>query len=371
MAFSPTEAGGEASMKHEGVIIKVLDPHHLDESEKLALNMFGNRMHREQWPEDPPLGPEGTLARWRFVPKHYDIHQWAAWTVGDTQVVARAAICIDRSGDNRHMADFEIAVVPEMRRRGIAKRLLGPIAEVARKENRQLLLVTTDSDIPAGRRFAKRLRAREGLVSQTNQLDIDDLAWDVVSKWLQRGRKQAGEFEIGLWEGPYPPEHAESMVAMKEIINTAPTDLLEFEEFKWTVEQLRQEELALAQEGVERWTIYVRHLGTGDFAGFTEVFWKPHHPESMEQGYTVVATGYRNRGLAQWLKAEMLQRVTETRPMIKRIRTGNADSNAPMIRINRKLGFKLCKSWTTWQLELDQILAYLEASREIHSSLTS
>jgi mycothiol synthase len=358
-------------MRHEGVIIKVLDPHHVDESEKLALNVFGNRMRHEQWPEDPPLGPEGTLARWRFVPKYYDIHQWAAWTADNTQVVVRVAICIGRAGDNLHMADFEIAVVPEMRRRGIAKRLLGPIAEVARKENRQLLLVITDSDIPAGRQFAKRLGARKGLVSQTNQLDIGDLAWDVVSKWLQRGREQAGKFESGLWEGPYPPEHAESMVVMKEIINAAPTDLLEIEDFKWTVEELRQEEFALAQEGTERWTLYLRHLGTGDFAGFTEVFWKPHHPESMEQGYTVVAPKYRNRGLAQWLKAEMLQRVTETRPMVKRIRTRNADSNAPMIRINRKLGFKLYKSWTTWQLDLDQVLAYLGASRETHPSLTS
>ena len=363
MTSSSTKAGDETLMRHEDIIIKVLDPHHVDESEKLALNVFGNRMRLEQWPEDPPLGPEGTLARWRYVPRYYDIHQWAAWTVDNTQVVARAAICIGRSGENRHMADFEIAVVPEMRCRGIAKRLLGSIAEIARKENRRLLLVITDYDIPAGRQFAKRLGARKGLVSQTNQLDIGDLAWDVLSQWLQRGRKQAVEFEIGLWEGPYPAEHAESMVVMKEIINAAPTDLLEIEGFKWTVEELRQEEFAQAQEGTERWTIYLRHLRTGDFVGFTEVFWKPYYPESMEQGYTVVDSKYRKRGLAQWLKAEMLQRVTETRPMVKRIRTGNAESNAPMIRINRKLGFKLCKLWTTWQLDLGQVLAYLGASR--------
>ena len=370
MAFAHW-GGGEASMMHEGVIIKVLDPHHVDEPEKLALNMFDNRMRHEQWPEDPPLGPEETLARWRFVPHYHDIHQWAAWTVDATQAVARAAIGIGRSGDNLHMADFEIAVVPEMRRRGIARRLLGPIAEVARRENRQLLLVTTDSHIPAGRRFVRRLGAREGLASQTNQLDVGDMAWDVVREWRQRGRERGRQFEIGLWEGAYPSEHAESMVAMKEIINTAPTDLLEIEEFKWTVEHLRQEELAMAQEGAERWTMYMRDLGTGDFAGFTEVFWKPHHPESMEQGYTVVDSKYRTRGLAQWLKAEMLQWVTETRPMVRRIRTGNADSNAPMISINRRLGFKIRKSWTTWQLDLDQLLAYLRTSREIDPSLTS
>jgi len=371
MASSPSEVGGEASMKHEDVIIKVLDPHHVDQSEKLALNIYDNCMRREQWPEDPPMEPEGTLARWRFVPKYHDIHQWAAWTLDFTQVVARAAIGIGRSGDNPHMADIEIGVVPEMRRRGITTKLLVPIAEVARKENRQLLLATTDPQIPAGRRFAKRLGARKGLASQTNELDIRDLAWDVAREWLQRGREQAGEFEIGLWEGPYPAEHAEAMVDMKEIINAAPTDSLEIDEFRWTVEHLREEELAMAQEGAERWTIYLRDLRTGDFAGFTEVFWKPHHPERMEQGYTVVDSKYRNRGLAQWLKAEMLQRVTETRPMVRRIRTGNADSNAPMISINRRLGFKIRKSWTTWQLDLDQVLAYLRVSSEIDPSLTS
>jgi hypothetical protein len=33
-----------------------------------------------------------------------------------------------------------------------------------------------------------------------------------------------------------------------------------------------------------------------------------------------------------------------------------------MLRINYQLGFKPYKSWTTWQVDLDQALKYLEHS---------
>jgi hypothetical protein len=30
-----------------------------------------------------------------------------------------------------------------------------------------------------------------------------------------------------------------------------------------------------------------------------------------------------------------------------------------MLRINRQLGFKPYKTWTTWQIDLERVLAYL------------
>jgi hypothetical protein len=44
---------------------------------------------------------------------------------------------------------------------------------------------------------------------------------------------------------------------------------------------------------------------------------------------------------------------------VKRVRTGNADSNAEMLRINEELGFKPYQSQTFWQVETDKVLAYL------------
>lgn len=60
---------------------------------------------------------------------------------------------------------------------------------------------------------------------------------------------------------------------------------------------------------------------------------------------------HRGCGLGKWLKAAMLGRVLRERPEAKEIRTGNADSNAPMLAINHRLGFKPYFAGTKWQVE--------------------
>jgi GNAT superfamily N-acetyltransferase len=260
------------------------------------------------------------------------------------------------------MADFDIYVVPEMRRQGIATVLLRHIMQVALDEDRHLLLVSTDAGIPAGQAFVERLGGRIGVTSTTNQLDLADLNHDLVAQWLESGRQQASEFELGLWEGPYPFEHLEDMATLKDVMNTAPTDELEIEEFRWTVDDLLQGQQALSLQGVQRWTMFVRHIGSRKLAGFTEIFWNPRRPDTVIQGHTAVMPQYRGQGLAQWLKGEMLEKITEGRPRVRKIRSDTADSNTAMLSINYQLGFKPYKSWTTWQVDLDQALKYLEES---------
>jgi GNAT superfamily N-acetyltransferase len=87
--------------------------------------------------------------------------------------------------------------------------------------------------------------------------------------------------------------------------------------------------------------------------------WNPTKPELVNQGDTAVAPPYRNHGLGRWLKATMIEKILNERPQIKHIRTGNADSNAPMLKINHELGFKLYKSWNVWQVELSKVKEYL------------
>jgi mycothiol synthase len=249
--------------------------------------------------------------------------------------------------------------LPEWRRQGWAKRLLKLIAEVAQREKRRLLIANTDSAIPAGEAFMKRLGARVGQVSRTNQLDLALLDRELLRRWQERAPKT--EFEIGLWEGPYPEEELDAIVKLREVMNTEPRDNLEIEDVKWTKEQLRQIEASLAERQTERWTIFVRERKTGNLAGYTEVFWSPFEPETLYQGDTGVFPEYRGRGLGKWLKAAMLEKVLRDRPQVKRVRTGNANSNAPMLKINYELGFKPYKTWTTWQVELERVLEYLKA----------
>ncbi len=45
------------------------------------------------------------------------------------------------------------------------------------------------------------------------------------------------------------------------------------------------------------------------------------------------------------------------------MRTGNADSNAAMLKINNALGFKPYTSDALWQVELQKVLDYLNDER--------
>jgi GNAT superfamily N-acetyltransferase len=75
---------------------------------------------------------------------------------------------------------------------------------------------------------------------------------------------------------------------------------------------------------------------------------------------TAVSREYQNRGLGRWLKAAMLQKLITERPNVKRVRTGNAHSNAPMLRINNELGFKPLRTEHMWQVEADTVGSYLQ-----------
>jgi mycothiol synthase len=339
------------------LVIRELDPRHLTPEEAHALNRYDNVIRAELWPEDAPVRPEVTLAHWRYVPWYEDHHQWVAWTP-EGEAVGRGLVTVGKTQDNQHMADFDIDLVPSMRGLGLARLFLANIARVARQEGRSLLLCTTDNYLPAGKIFARRIGARRGLASQTNQLLLRETDWALVDEWARRGRARAG-YELGIWEGAYPAEYLDTMIAMKQLINTAPTDNLEVEEFTWTRSDLREEERALENKGGKRWTIFIRHKASRDFAGFTEVLWAPHSPDGYEQGYTVVAANHRNRGFGQWLKAEMLLLLRRRTPPLRWVRTGNADANASMISINRRVGFRRYKSWTTWQIDLPQLERYL------------
>lgn len=320
-------------------------------------------MRAESWPEDPPIGLEETLRNLRNIPPFIEPRLWAVRQKDGPEIVAMGQVWVARTEDNQHLADFGISVLPEMRRQGIARRLLARVVEAARALDRRLLLTGTDSKVPAGEAFMNRLGAHKGLTAHTNQLDLHDLDRDLLRDWQKRARERAAGFTLGLWDGPYPEEALAEVVAMKQAINRAPRGSLEVEDATWTPERLRQEDASMVQRKVERWTMFVREAATGEIAGYTELFWNPERPETLHQGDTAVFEKFQNRGLGRWLKAAMMEKALRERPQVKRVRTGNADSNAPMLKINTEMGFKPYKSWTVWQVELDRVDDYLAGRR--------
>lgn len=95
--------------------------------------------------------------------------------------------------------------------------------------------------------------------------------------------------------------------------------------------------------------------------GYTELYFQPDKPTIGSQGDTGVFPEYRGRGLGRWLKAAMLEKLLVERPLIQYVRTGNADSNAAMLKINRELGFMPYLAQIIWQIDIEKASAYLES----------
>lgn len=342
--------------------IEQVDVRHASAEQYTAINELGNTLRAERLPDDPPMPLDEEIRRLQTIAPVVDLPAWLAWD-GD-RAVGTAHLEILRTAENSHLAEGHIDVRQDDRRRGIGSRLLAHLAEAMKREGRTLLIGFTYSTVPAGDAFMHRLGASVGLETHTNQLDLGNLDRELLRLWQTRAQERASGFALVLWTNGYPEEELEGISRVFDSMNLAPRGAIQMEDFHFTAEHVRDFARADRRRGNEVWSMAVRERATGNLAGFTEVAWHPNRPEVVQQRGTGVLTEYQNRGLGRWLKAAMLEKILGERPQVKRVRTGNADSNAPMLKINTELGFRPYISHQIWQIDLARVQAYLDSIRE-------
>jgi GNAT superfamily N-acetyltransferase len=342
------------------IAIEPIQFHEAGEADLRSLNGLFDILREEIFPEDPPESFEHRRQGWLNLPDFSEVSAHVVWDAGHASIIAYADITVNHTGDNENVSDFNILVHPQHRHKGIARRLLREVASFARLKERTLLITMTSDRIPAGDEFMRQIGARKGIETRTSQLKVEDLPQSWVEKWLEAGEMLSTAFEMILWDGPIPEEHMQEMTALLQVLyNSAPVDRLEIESHHYTVDMLRQWEKNLFAQGYTRWTLALRDCSTGKLAGMTEIFWNRDTPMIVGQGFTGVLAEYRGRGLGHWLKAAMVRKVVEDHPETRILRTGNANSNEPMLKINREMGFQPYIEETFWQVDRVKVEEYL------------
>ncbi len=331
--------------------------------EYACYNAFQNIMRAEVVPEDPPIPCEEEAERYKAMPAFITEGAWAVWDEPHERMLAFVAADAEYSGDNMHAADFSIQVLPHLRRRGIGRALLRRVVAFAHEHKRRLLMCWSYERVPAGAEFLRRTGARKGLEGAERQLRLADVDRSLLERWVQKGEGLSGEFQLELWEGPVPQDHLAGMTAMLQAwVNDEPRDSLELEDSTHLADTYRGYEAWTLAGGRRRWLLVAIHRPDERLVGMTEVVWNPARPQILEQWGTGVQPDYRCRGLGRWLKATMLEKILREMPEARVIRTGNANSNAPMLKINNELGFKPFISRPAWQVETGTVERYLTAS---------
>ncbi|MHA1591442.1 MAG: GNAT family N-acetyltransferase [Candidatus Heimdallarchaeaceae archaeon] len=319
------------------------------------------KLGEEKRPGEAP--PPRTLLRRMMTTKIPEVKRYW-WLVLKKELEKEKAIGIARIGfstkkdpayqENKHNADIRLDVDKEYRKRGIGSEALKVLIEKA-KEDKHVNTLIVDVNLDSGHKFCKKMGGDVALEAAENRLYMKEVNWSMIEQWKNEGDKIANQECVSMHFFTECPEDilAEYVDIYTETINQQPLGEIEVE-MRVTTESRRLQEEQLKKQGL-KWYTKITREKDGKISGLTEFLQIPEMPERIMQLLTGVKKEYRGRGLGKWLKADMLLYIRDNFSESKYIQTDNAISNAPMISINDRMGFKLNIAQTMYKFNLAEL----------------
>lgn len=328
-----------------GIEIDEIDATTASEETLLQMHELFVAQDAEIYPDDPAMPPEQRLASWRNTPDHMTVRRWLLRD--DGQLVAAASVSMNEI-DNRDVGLARFDVRADRRRMGHATRLAGPVLAALEEGDRSSIII----DSPEGSPWESKLAAigmKKALVDRESRLLVDNINWDLMNEWIERASERAIDYELLFVETPIPEQLLQKWCDLMLVMNTAPLEGLELEDFSMSPDKWRNIERSdLAQGGHLEGFVAV-HKPTDAWVGVSEIFFLDRQPDRAYQGDTGVDPAHRNKGLGRWLKAASIKSFLERHPDVTRIDTENAGSNEPMLNINIEMGYKPLHVNYAWQ----------------------
>ncbi|MCG3219114.1 MAG: GNAT family N-acetyltransferase [Candidatus Heimdallarchaeota archaeon] len=248
---------------------------------------------------------------------------------------------------NKHIAEFFLSLDKEYRQKGIGTEIIQKSIDYAKAQNRSIIQCW------AGTEAGKISCERWGFILKNehigNKLNLAEVDWDLMKNWTEEGKRKAKKVVIEQFSIVPEKDIEEFTRLYTETINQAPWDGEGQDNV--TPKRRRHDEQEYIKKGYD-WITLITREENGVISGLTEIFYNPLEPEVIAQELTGVNEQYRGRSLGKWLKAEMLFYVRDKYPKIEYISTSNADTNASMLSINTRLGFKRVSAWYVMELNI-------------------
>jgi mycothiol synthase len=254
------------------------------------------------------------------------------------------------------LAVVSMFVSAQTRQRGVARALLREALVAVRACGATTL--QAGAFRVHGWRVCERFGGRLQQSGAQRSLALADAPWNTLRAFCELGAARSPQTRLEEFER-LPDALAPDFVALyqRASLDAPQSQLYPVEPLTLAV---RREQECRYQLLGWRWITSIAREPDGIVSGFTEIFYDPRYPELVRQHLTGVLPAYRGRGLAKWLKAAMLQSIRERFPAALRVTTNNADENAPMLAINRALGFGAALHHQTYHFDVADLCRELE-----------
>jgi GNAT superfamily N-acetyltransferase len=356
------EGEDNVSTQPDPIELVVFDPQTATVETWARYHAYRHIRHAETYPDDPEE-PDDLAQRGMIRPDPFSEHRRYAALDGD-RIAGMLFVRWDKPDtpgyeSNKRFANAFGSIVTAARRRGIGTAFARKVLEHMVAEDKSVL--TTWSEEDDGYAFLDWLGAEVRSTGAENRLDLREVDWGMVDDWVRQGRDRSPDTRLVFYEHRIPDDALDDFCPMLgALLNTMPFDDMDHGDIVVTPEMMLEQYRFMDERGSSHHT-YVTYELDGSISGMTDVNYEPVHPDRIYQRFTGVRPDCRGRGLGKWIKAAMLQYIRRTYPDARWVITGNANSNDPMLGINKKLGFKMYRAGRTYQIGRDELAARLGA----------
>ncbi|ACO46993.1 GNAT family N-acetyltransferase [Deinococcus deserti] len=259
------------------------------------------------------------------------VREWLAEV--DGEAVGQAVVFQNPSMFHPDRYQVELMVVPTHAQRGVGTRLAQEVETHLQERGAREVLGGAYEDHPHAVAFAQRRGLKEVMRVFDNVLNLETFDF---SAWESGARLPAGVRARTLAELTQEGGEDAAMRAYHSAFSEVRLDVPRSgDATEQTMDDFRKRAQSpnFFPDGV-----LLAVTDSGEAVALSELWRSPTGPHRLDVGLTGTRRAWRRKGLALALKLEAMRRASAAG--VQELWTGNATTNAPMLELNTRLGFR-------------------------------
>ena len=235
--------------------------------------------------------------------------------------------------------------------------MLGTLHHFLQMQGRTL--VTVQAHDPAAWAWLASLGTPPRLSTVQNRLHFDRLDAALLQRWREAPAIAAHGLRWELHAGRVPLDRlAQLLPVFDRLFRDVPLGALEGPPVRHALEDFRSWYADMdARGGAHHLALLLD--AAGEMAALSIGSWDARMPDVLWQKLTTTDPRWRGLGLAKAVKAALLVGARELHPTLRRAVTVNAEVNAPMLAVNRQMGYEVHRREAFYQVPREAIGAWL------------